>query len=195
MGSSGSKAARTTAASTARKYPQRKTAPIPSNVQGRPVPSQERPTGPIVHPRPQASGTKDQAIDLDARDPDFASSLRALGSVQPTPTYSPSSTFNRGPVAGRPGGPSLFPDAVANPAVALLKKREEIAHAAEEEFLSIGRRGHTGRRFLDVTTIRQILTLRDQKGVQPAEIERRLGLQKGVTEKLGGPNVVQSPYQ
>ena len=38
--------------------------------------------------------------------------------------------------------------------------------------------------------IRQILVLRDERGVEDAEIERRLGLKEGVVKRLGGRGVV-----
>ena len=55
--------------------------------------------------------------------------------------------------------------------------------------MEAGRRGHTGREFLDVYTIRQILVQRDAKGKSAAEIERSLGLKKGVVERLGTSGV------
>ena len=54
----------------------------------------------------------------------------------------------------------------------------------------MGRRGLTDRRFLDVAIIRQVLMLRDEKGVAGAEIERRLGLKGGVVARLGPRGVV-----
>lgn len=54
----------------------------------------------------------------------------------------------------------------------------------------MGRRGRQGRRFLDVVTIRQVLILRDEKGVGGPEIERRFGLGEGVVGRLGGRGVV-----
>lgn len=54
----------------------------------------------------------------------------------------------------------------------------------------MGRRGRQGRRFLDVVTIRQVLMLRDEKGVEGREIERRLGLGEGVVGRLGPRGVV-----
>lgn len=47
-----------------------------------------------------------------------------------------------------------------------------------------------GRQFLDVVTLRQVLVLRDEGGVDAAEIERRLGLRRGVVERLGRRGVV-----
>ena len=54
----------------------------------------------------------------------------------------------------------------------------------------MGRKGFSGRRFLDVVTIRQILVMRDEKGVGNGEIERTLGLEDGTVRRLGGKGVV-----
>lgn len=53
----------------------------------------------------------------------------------------------------------------------------------------MGRRGAEGRRFLDVSVIRQVLVLRE-RGVSEAEIERLLGLGQGVVGVLGRRGVV-----
>jgi hypothetical protein len=68
--------------------------------------------------------------------------------------------------------------------VALLTARERIAKEAEAEFESLGRRGNPGRSFLDVVTIRQVLMMRDEQRRDVGEIERVLGLKKGVVGKL-----------
>jgi hypothetical protein len=57
------------------------------------------------------------------------------------------------------------------------------------EFVEAGKRGHAGRQFLDVHTIRQILSLRDGYGQSAGRIEQKLGLRKGVVERLGAPGV------
>jgi hypothetical protein len=67
----------------------------------------------------------------------------------------------------------------------LLAARSRIAREAEEEFENLGRRGSPGRSFLDVVTIRQVLMMRDEQGKGAEEIERTLGLRKGVVGKLG----------
>ena len=56
----------------------------------------------------------------------------------------------------------------------------------------MGRRGReqAGRRFLDVVTVRQLLMLRDERRLEPGEIERRLGLGSGVVGRLGRRGVV-----
>ncbi|KAG4422899.1 hypothetical protein IFR04_003969 [Cadophora malorum] len=85
---------------------------------------------------------------------------------------------------GGGGGPS-------NPAVSLLTARYRLAGEAENEFARTGKStAAEGRQFLDVLTLRQILVLRDEKGVEAGEIERSLGLKKGVVERLGRRGVV-----
>ncbi|KAI9817375.1 MAG: hypothetical protein M1832_004682 [Thelocarpon impressellum] len=84
----------------------------------------------------------------------------------------------------------MFPDPSTNPAITLLQARSRLAKEAEKEFLEAGRSNHAGRHFLDVFLLRQILVLRDEKGVAAEEIERRLGLQRGVLDRLGPKGVV-----
>ena len=64
-----------------------------------------------------------------------------------------------------------------------------MAEEAEKEFAEIGRTGAKGRQFLDVVTLRQVLVMRE-KSVSEDEIERKLGLRKGVVGRLGGRGVV-----
>jgi hypothetical protein len=74
--------------------------------------------------------------------------------------------------------------------VSLLTARYRLAEEAEREFTSIGKMGGEGRQFLDVVTLRKVLELRDEKGVDGGEIERRLELRKGVVRRLGRRGVV-----
>ena len=136
-------------------------------------------------------------INLDASDPDFARSLRQLGAVQPNPTLSPSSTFAAHPSSHFPnpygqqgGNNTTAPPQRLNPALRVLQARAELAGEAEREFLEAGKRGSAGRRFLDVGTLRNIITLRDQRNMSAAEIERTLGLRTGTVAKLGPKGVV-----
>jgi len=73
--------------------------------------------------------------------------------------------------------------------VSLLTARYRIAEEADAEFANIGRKGSQGRSFVDVQTLRQVLVLRGE-GMKGAEIEGRLGLRSGVTEKLGRKGIV-----
>ena len=77
-----------------------------------------------------------------------------------------------------------------NPAVSLLTARYRLAEEAEREFANIGKASAGGRQFLDVITIRKVLEMRDEKGLQEGEIESRLELRKGVVGRLGRGGVV-----
>ncbi len=151
------------------------------------------------------------AINLDAADPDFARSLQSLGPVQPSSTLSNSSAFSPGaapsPLFHRDDGrqqyspnanpnnaqQNIFPDPSLNPALTLLARRSELAREAEAEFARVryGGDDKEGRRFLDVVKIREILVMRDERKMSEEEIERRLGLQKRLVERLGGREVVR----
>nr|POE77364.1 hypothetical protein CFP56_09011 [Quercus suber] len=200
MGSSASKASRVATGASARKYPTRlpptasSTPANPTNASqttnnATPFPSPSTQQGPTVHPAPHASGTRSDAINLDASDPDFAQSLRTLGPVQPNPTLSPSSTF---PSPGNPTSrPRAYPaDPRRNPAVMVLESRARLQERADQEFREAGRAGHEGREFLDIYTIQRVLRLRDEQGKPAGEIERVLGLKKGVVGRLGSAGVV-----
>lgn len=76
----------------------------------------------------------------------------------------------------------------------VLSARSRLQDEAEVEFMEGGKRGHAGRQYLDVYTIRQILQMRDQRGQSDKEIERVLGLKDGVVERLGGKGVVGMAY-
>lgn len=122
-----------------------------------------------------------------------------------TPSHSPqkiSSTLNmtedmnvESPSAS---SPIIYPklsdggqDSTTNSAIRLIAARKQFDIEAEAEFATIGKSGYQGRRFLDVGTIRQILTMRDtQRELKDEEIERKLGLHAGVVRLLGKRNVV-----
>jgi len=144
-------------------------------------------------------------IDLDARDPHLAASLRKLGPVQPFPTFSPSSTSSpdafgtdantplssSSQIPHSPNGNPIFPSPATNPALAILTARSRIAEAAEQEKVDFGKPGFEGRRFLDVATVRKALVLRDEQGMEVPEIERALGLARGVVGSLGRQGIVE----
>lgn len=71
----------------------------------------------------------------------------------------------------------------------VLKARERLQQEAEIEFAKTGR-GDTGRKFLDVSTIRQLLVMRDDRGLGEEEIEKSMGLAKGVVKSLGPRGVI-----
>ncbi|KAJ4362174.1 hypothetical protein N0V95_001522 [Ascochyta clinopodiicola] len=194
MGSSASKSA-SAAGAAARKYPTR--AP-PSNVTARapapPAQQQATPTpGPTVKPPPQFSESKPAGgvIDMDARDPAFASRLNSLGAVQPNPHYSPTSRsqFDPQPQSQRPSHEllgdmmqappqSAFPDARNNPVLRVLEARQRIADEAEQEMSQVGRRGFEGRKYVDAGVV-QLALMRLARGEPAQRIEKGLGIQKG----------------
>ena len=77
-----------------------------------------------------------------------------------------------------------------NPAIMVLDARSRLQDEADIEFQQAGRRGHDGRQFLDVYMIRQILVQRDQQGKSAEQIERSMGLKKGVVGRLGAQGVI-----
>ncbi|KAJ5185160.1 hypothetical protein N7491_006969 [Penicillium cf. griseofulvum] len=170
----------TKAASAPMPTPASKSMATPSPTRAPASPSQ----GPTYHSKEKASGVKSEAIDMDGRDPDFAASLRSIGPVNPSPTFSNSSTVNR-PASMQ----TVFPQA-SNPALLVVTARQRLTEAADREAEHFGRAGHPGRSFLDALTIQQVLTMRDKQGMRRGDIERFLGLKKGVLDRLGKDEVV-----
>ena len=83
-----------------------------------------------------------------------------------------------------PSSSGIFPLPAQNPALNILRARDRIAAEADEEF-SYARRGEDAqRRFLDMGTIRRVLAMRDQQRLSDDEIERQVGLKKGVVASL-----------
>lgn len=119
---------------------------------------------------------------MDGMDPQYAASLRSLGAVQPNTMYSPSSTFHQ---TVTPAKDSAFPNPKANPAIQIVHARDRLAAEAENEFAVAGKTDDVGRAFLDVSTIRRALVLRDAGNMSSAEIERNLHLKPGVVNRLG----------
>ncbi|EEP77626.1 predicted protein [Uncinocarpus reesii 1704] len=197
MGASASKPARAAAsAASRRQYPKQ---PSPSTTTTKPHAQQppaaaapQKTQGPIYHSNEKPSQTKSQAIDLDARDPHFAASLRSIGPVIPNPTFSHSSTFNRQNVtpSSSSSSSSTSSPPPPSPAIQTLSARSNLARFAEQELESFGKRSHEGRQFLDVVTIQQVLAMRDREGVSPDLIERHFRLKAGVVGKLGTKGVV-----
>lgn len=130
-------------------------------------------------------------IDMDARDPAFASRLSSLGAVQPNPHYSPTSRseFDPQPQSQRPSNQllgdmmqappqSAFPDPRNNPVLRVLDARQRIADEAEQEISNVGRRGFEGRKYVDAGVI-QLALMRQARGEPAQRIENGLGIKKG----------------
>ena len=71
----------------------------------------------------------------------------------------------------------------------VLMARERLQQQAEVEFAKTGR-GDGGKSLLDISTIRQLIAMRDERGMGGEEIEKRLGLAQGVVGRLGPIGVV-----
>lgn len=84
----------------------------------------------------------------------------------------------------------MAPDPRKNPAIMVLDARSRLQDEAEREFLDAGKRGHAGRKFLDVGVVRQVLMMRE-RGLAEQEIERTLGLRGGVVKELGMRGVAE----
>ncbi|PGH08752.1 hypothetical protein AJ80_07790 [Polytolypa hystricis UAMH7299] len=202
MGSAASKPAKAAASAAVRRrqYPKQaspsttKTATVAgkrSVAPGQPAGSAAVPrqTGPVYHSKEKASATKSEAIDLDARDPHFAASLRALGPVTPFPTLSHSSTFHNPHNNNvNVNNPHSRPPQ-ANPSFLILSSRAQLAREADAELESLGRASQQDRRFLDVVSLRQVVGMRE-RGVSDRVIERQFRLGEGVLEELGPRGVV-----
>lgn len=150
-----------------------------------------------MHPKTQASSHRDEAINLDASDPDFARSLRTLGAVQPNEIESQSSRYSavlhsksssRNPLST--SGPPIMPTPSNNPALQILAARQKWQDLADYEAGEYGRRGFKGRELLDAGTLRRVLTLRDRRGIADEKIEEMLELKRGTVKKLGPKGLV-----
>ena len=71
-----------------------------------------------------------------------------------------------------------------------MRARTRLQQEAEAEFAKTSRSGGGKRSFLDVNTIRQILVMRDEKGMGEGDIEENLGLARGVVKALGQKGIV-----
>lgn len=77
----------------------------------------------------------------------------------------------------------------ANPAIRVLEAREAAQGRAEREFTG---RGREGREFLDVGVVRQILVLRDKRGLSDEQVEKQLELKRGIVARLGPKGMVEA---
>ncbi|KAI3399784.1 hypothetical protein diail_5580 [Diaporthe ilicicola] len=204
MGSGASKSA---AQSTIRKFPNRapgSAVPPPSAGSSAPrAAAASRPSPSRKAQAPQASFSKDQAILEDGSDPHMSPSpdhglqpglaerLRQIGVVQPSPTYSPSSTASPSSLPREAGsvGP-VFPSPSNNGVLSALEARSRLAREAEEEFENLGLSSAQGRRFLTSGMIRDVLVMR-QRGASEEDIEHRFNLRRGLVRRLGPRGLFQ----
>lgn len=152
-----------------------------------------------VQPNPtlSASSTFNSRPPLRAPHQNASSPLKVTTSTS-TSTDPSLTTSHFRPSASNPqqtifptsASPSSSQNPRSNPAVSLLTARFRLAAEAEREFALTGKSSAGGRRFLDVVTLRQVLVMRDETRLKAGEIERRLGLERGVVERLGERGVV-----
>lgn len=80
---------------------------------------------------------------------------------------------------------------VNNPSLRILAARQSIAaDVAEAAAAETGKGNNSEKEYLPVGVLRMVLGMRDHRGVAAGEIEKRLGLKKGVVKKLGREGVV-----
>ncbi|AEO70186.1 uncharacterized protein THITE_2121256 [Thermothielavioides terrestris NRRL 8126] len=115
-----------------------------------------------------------------------------MGIVQPNPTYSPSSIaspFQDASGISQSLSTPRFPSSSSNATLGVLEVRRRLEARAKDELENVGKSTDTGREFLDISTVKQIL-LRRQRGESATEIEARLNLKPGVVARLGPESVV-----
>lgn len=74
----------------------------------------------------------------------------------------------------------------------MLAARRRIAEEADAEKVSAGREGFEGKAFADIASVRKMLVLRDEQAMPEGEIERAMGLQRGMMGRLGRKGVVEA---
>ena len=114
-----------------------------------------------------------------------------MGIVDPSPTYSPSSTA--GPQeGGKPsaaGGP-VFPSAKQNTTLSVLEARNKLQQQADEDSEAFSRAGNKAqRRFVDMRTLVDAIQMQD-RGMAASEVERKLGMERGLLSKFGERGVL-----
>ncbi|EFE34968.1 uncharacterized protein ARB_05924 [Trichophyton benhamiae CBS 112371] len=96
-----------------------------------------------------------------------------------------STTRSEAPTPG-----AISEEVKANPSLLTLMSRTRISAEAEADMESLGRKDHAGRRFVDVVSLKQIISMRDGQGVSEEVIETQFGLKKGTLTSLGPKGVV-----
>ncbi|KAK6351371.1 hypothetical protein TWF718_004533 [Orbilia javanica] len=147
-------------------------------------------SSPSVHPNPLPSFTKSDEILKDSQDPHFSSMLRTLGTVShqnaPTPA---TPSHNPPPIFPLPSQkPRLHQQQqqqYLSPTLLILQSRESQSEAISE----------SPQNYLDIFRIRDVVMMREginlnggdsQRKMRDDEIEKRLGLKRGILATLGG---------
>ncbi len=202
MGSSSSRVASKAAAAAGsrRQYPSTSSilnsASSTSNAPG----SQPTAAPSAVRPNPRnapPAESKTEHIDLDGRDPQFGSKLRALGPAMAVADARPADaafpTSSQPPLGQQ--GQNIFPSrsrdggGVTNPAIVIVQARERIGNVWEEERDAYGRGSFVGRTLLGASEIADVIRMRDE-GLADAEIEKKMRLSNGLVGRLGVRGVV-----
>lgn len=195
MGAGASKqAGKAAAAASRRQYPS--SSSILNNATSTSNAPSYTPPSAQVHPSVKAappSDTKDQHVELDARDPDFGAALKKLGPAIPVERGAP----NQGafPTSSQPPlgqqGKNIFPSSVPgnNSSLRVLQARDRAALKFDEEVDSLGRTSFAGRTLISAKDIKEVLRLRDQAGRSVEEIEKQMRLQPGILAKLSRPGI------
>lgn len=202
MGSSSSKVAAKAAAEAGRRqYPSTSSilnsASSTSNApefQAKAPPSAVRPNPRDAPP----TEIKSEHIDLDGRDPQFSSKLRALGPAMPVgdarPQHGALPTSSQPPLGQQGDGQNIFPSkagssGVVNPAIVIVNARERIGKIWEEERDALGKGSFSGRTMLSAGELAEVLQLRDE-GMVDGDIEKKMRLSRGLVGRLGVRGVV-----
>ncbi|KAK6520907.1 hypothetical protein TWF506_001148 [Arthrobotrys conoides] len=140
-----------------------------------------------VHPSTLPSFTKSDEILKDSQDPHFSSMLRTLGTVShhnaptpATPSHNPPPIFQPPPKPRQPQSsqPHL------SPTLLILQSRESQSESISEN----------PENYLDIFRIRDVVMMREginlnggdnQRKMRDDEIEKRLGLKRGILATLG----------
>ena len=192
MGSSSSKAAgRAAAGATRRQYPS-----TSSLQHSNPAPPLSTPAS-QVRPDPRSappSETRSEHVELDARDPQFGAALRRIGPVKLVENELPGAgafpTSSHPPIGQQ--GNNIFPskNSASNASLLIVQAREQLGRRWDEERENLGRPSFAGRTLVSAKEIKDILNMRDQKGVDVTSIEKQLRLRTGIIATLGRHQVV-----
>jgi hypothetical protein len=118
-----------------------------------------------------------------------------MGIAQPSHTNSPPTIHTVHSRSTDPDQPSvpiepMFPPSRNNPTISALEARRRLQCRADADFEAVGLPHHSGRRFVDMRTLLDALRLRD-RGMPLSDIERRLGLEARLLNKLGRQGIVR----
>ncbi|KAA8636196.1 hypothetical protein SMACR_04991 [Sordaria macrospora] len=141
-----------------------------------------------VHPQPQLQSQNLPPSSSSRFPPGFPSQTQSQSPQQQTSSPQKENI------------PSLltphFPHLTTNPTLTALDARKHLEQAYEEEMDKFGRndKSFKGRQFLSVQMVKDVFELK-KRGVIEAEVEKRLGLGKGVVRAVEGGGVLRGVNQ